>query len=455
MPPAVRGNVFVVSLGCAKNLVDSEHMLGMLSSAGFNLCGDIDQAEVAVINTCGFIEPAVQEAIDTILEVAGRKKEGRLKRLIVTGCLFQRYGYKIRREMPEVDAWLGTSELHRIVETIENPEGPSVHISRPCGPPLSDQPRLRTTPFYSAYMKISEGCSNHCTYCTIPAIRGPLRSRSIESLVSEAELMRDEGVKEINLIAQDTTEYGRDLYGGGSLEDLLEALLEVEGIPWIRALYSNPAGVTNRLLDLLEAEDRLCPYLDIPVQHVNSLILSLMGRPYDKAFLEDLISNIRSRRRKISLRTTVMVGFPGETQQLFEELEAFVVRNRFDYLGSFPYSPEKGTASERLTGRVAPGTARKRLKRIMYRQAKISLALNRGLIGSCREVLVEGASDDTDLLLKGRTAAMAPDVDVQVLINKGSARVGEFYPVIITDAHPYDLIGEVKDDFPGHEQQLL
>ncbi|NCO61051.1 MAG: 30S ribosomal protein S12 methylthiotransferase RimO [Deltaproteobacteria bacterium CG_4_8_14_3_um_filter_51_11] len=447
MPPLTRGNVFVVSLGCAKNLVDSEHMLGMISSAGFNLCGDIDEAEVAVINTCGFIAPAAREAIDTILEVAGKKKEGKLRRLVVTGCLFQRYGYKIKREMPEVDAWLGTSELHRIVEAIENPDGPAARISRPCGPPFSDQPRLRTTPFYSAYMKIAEGCSNRCTYCTIPAIRGPLRSRSIEDLVSDAKLMRDEGVKEINLIAQDTTGYGRDIYGRASLEDLLEALLKVDAIPWIRVLYSNPAGVTDRLLNLLEGEERLCPYLDIPVQHVNTLILRLMGRPYDRAFLEDIISNIRSRKRRISVRTTVMVGFPGETQTAFNELEAFMAENRFDYLGSFVYSPEKGTSAERLPERVPRGVARRRMKKIMSRQAEISLALNRGLIGSCLEVLVEGPSEETDLLLKGRTAVMAPDVDVQVLINKGTAVVGEFYPVLITDAHPYDLIGEVKDVF--------
>ncbi len=455
MPSSIRGSVFVVSLGCAKNLVDSEHMLGMLSNAGFNICGDIDEAEIAVINTCGFIEPAVQEALDTILEVARKKEEGRLKRLIVTGCLVQRYGYKIKKEMPEVDAWLGTSELHRIVEAIISSDGPCILISRPCGLHLSDQPRVRTTPFYSSYMKIAEGCSNHCTYCTIPAIRGPLRSRNIESLASEAKVMRDEGVREINLIAQDTTEYGRDLYGKPALEDLLESLLELDGIPWIRVLYSNPAGVTDRLLDLIEKEERLCPYLDIPVQHVDNSLLGLMGRPYDRGFLEDLISNIRSRRRRISLRTTVMVGFPGETERSFEELEAFVAEKRFDYLGSFAYSAEKGTASERFPDRVARRVARKRLRKIMSRQTGISLDLNRGLIGSSQKVLVEGPSDETDLLLKGRTAVMAPDVDVQVLINKGSANVGEFYPVIITDAHPYDLIGEVKEDFPGHEQQLF
>lgn len=439
--------VFFVSLGCAKNLVDSEHMMGVLSQGGYAISTDISDSSIAVINTCGFIEPAVEESIDTILEVARRRVQHGIRRIVVAGCLVQRYGYKLQREIPEVDCWIGTSHFSSILDAVEGKEGAGRKgflIGEPKGRGFCDLPRLRATPFYTAYLKIAEGCSHRCTYCTIPAIRGPLRSRGIEELVSEAQRLRDAGVREINLIAQDTTDYGKDLRERPCLEDLLEALLEVQDIPWIRVLYSNPAGITERLLRIMEAQERICPYLDIPIQHINSEILAAMGRPYGRDDLLDLIQRIRAVRRPISLRTTVMVGFPGETRKMYRELVDFIRGVRFEHLGAFSYSPERGTASERMPSRVSKAATRRRLMDVMSLQREISLEMNRGLVGKVLKVLLEGTSDETDLLLKGRTASMAPDVDTHVLINKGSGNLGEFVDVLITEAHPYQLIGEIK-----------
>jgi ribosomal protein S12 methylthiotransferase len=439
--------VFFISLGCAKNLVDSEHMMGRLARAGYAISTDISDSSVAVINTCGFIEPAVEESIDTILEVARRRGQHGIRRIIVAGCLVQRYGYKLQREIPEVDCWIGTSHFSSILEAVEGTEEgerKNFFIGEPNGRYFCEEPRLRATPFYTAYLKIAEGCSHRCTYCTIPAIRGPLRSRGMGELVSEAARLRDAGVREINLIAQDTTDYGRDLQGRPRLEDLLEALLEVQDIPWIRILYSNPAGITERLLRLMEEEERICPYLDIPIQHVNSGLLEAMGRPYGRDELLELVQRIRALKRQISLRTTVMVGFPGESRKMYRELIDFIRDARFEHLGAFAYSPEKGTASERMRARVSRAASSRRLREVMSLQREISLEINRGLVGKVIKVLLEGASDETELLLKGRTASMAPDVDTHVLINKGSGNLGEFVDVLITEAHPYHLIGEIR-----------
>jgi ribosomal protein S12 methylthiotransferase len=361
------------------------------------------------------------------------------------GCFVQRYGYKLLKEIPEVDGWLGTGEIHKIVDILGGGSkgSPSFLISRPTYLADHSVPRVQTTPFYSAYLKIAEGCSHRCSYCTIPRLRGPFRSRSIASLMIEAENMVDRGAKEINLIAQDTTMYGRDLEGDIRLEDLLERLIHVQGLCWIRLLYGHPQGISDRLLELLDGEEMICPYLDIPFQHINEEILKAMGRNCNRETSWQLIERIRSKTRQIILRTTVMVGFPGETDKIFDELYSFVKAVEFDHLGVFIFSPEEGTPAARSETVVEERVAKERLDAIMRLQAEISRRKNQGMVGHRVSVLVEGVSPETDLLLKGRTATMAPDVDGQVLINKGEAAIGEIAPVRITEAHTYDLVGEI------------
>lgn len=441
-----KDTVFLISLGCAKNLVDSEHMLGMLRTGGFEPVSYIEDAGIAVINTCGFIQSAVKEAVDTILEVVNIKKNGRLNKLIVAGCLVQRYGYKLRKEIPEVDGWLGTGEIYRILEVINETKQDSqtpFYIGRPEYLADHSAPRLQTTPFYTAYLRIAEGCSHKCSYCIIPSLRGPFRSRSMESLITEAKEMADRGVKEINVIAQDTTWYGSDLKEAITLEDLLEDLVAVDGLKWVRLLYCHPDMISDRLLALMESEERICPYIDLPLQHVNKDILKAMRRNTTGESPYHLIERIRSKRRKISLRTTFMVGFPGETPEAFRELCDFVKAVEFDHLGTFIYSSEKGTRAALLSPEVKKDIAKRRLNKIMKLQEGIAKKLNQRMTGKTLPVLIEGFSPETDLLLKGRTSAMAPDIDGQVLINKGNGIEGEIMNVMITEAHAYDLVGEL------------
>jgi ribosomal protein S12 methylthiotransferase len=437
--------IFLISLGCSKNLVDSENILGLLENRGFALVSKIEEAEVAIINTCGFIQAAVEESIDTILEVALQKKKGHLKKIFVLGCFVQRYGSKLPREIPEVDGWLGTGEIHRIADILDEELGtsPFIQIGRP--EYLADHrtPRNQTTPFYSAYLKIAEGCSHKCTFCTIPSLRGPLRSRKPESIILEAEGMVERGVKEINLIAQDTTMFGRDVEGSLHLEDLLERLSQIPGVGWIRLLYSHPNRISERLLDLLNGDNVICSYLDLPLQHVNEYILKAMGRDTNNVSPWQIIERIRSKAPQLSLRTTMMVGFPGETEAMFEELCRFVKTAAFEHLGTFIYSREKGTPAAKLGNGIEQKVAEERLGTLMELQAGISKEKNRMMIGKTVTVLNEGVSEETDLLLAGRTQGMAPEVDGQVLINKGQGRVGEFAEVRITEAHTYDLIGEI------------
>jgi ribosomal protein S12 methylthiotransferase len=437
--------VALISLGCAKNMVDSEHMLGMLQANGFTLVSGVDEAEFVVINTCGFLESAVEEAIDTILETARLKKKGRLRRLVVAGCFVQRYGYKLAREIPEVDGWLGTGEISRVAEILSREAMASqpFFICRPAFLADHHVPKVQTTPFYTAYLKIAEGCSHRCTYCIIPKLRGPFRSRQLTSLVREAEEMAGRGVKEINLIAQDTSLYGKDLYGEPRLNELLERLVRIDGIRWIRLLYLHPNRVSESLLDIMDREESICPYLDIPLQHVNQHLLAAMGRDPHKETPQELIERIRGRKRGISIRTTLMVGFPGETEEMFEQLCGFVTTAELDYLGVFAFSPEKGAHATRLQPAVDRDTAQKRAARIMSIQAEISKKLNTRKVGRIFPVLIEGPSPETDLLLAGRTETMAPDVDTGVLINEGEGIIGEIMPVRITEAHTYDLVGKI------------
>ncbi len=442
-----KDRVFLISLGCAKNLVDSEHMLGLLRAKGFPLVSAIYEADTVVINTCAFIQPAVEESIDTILEAASLKKQGKLRGLVVTGCFVQRYGYKLLKEIPEVDGWLGTGEIHRIAEVLDEiprAREPLFFIGRPLYMADHTVPRIQSTPFFSAYLRIAEGCPHRCAYCLIPSLRGPLRSRTMASLLEEAQAMVSRGVKEINLIAQDTTMYGKDLGGKASLETLLERLTQIRGVSWIRLQYAHPHGISERLLDLIDSEEVICAYIDLPFQHVNQEILTAMGREIFDESPWQLIKRIRSRGRSIALRTTFMVGFPGETEERFAQLLHFVRLARFERLGVFAFSPEKGTPAARLADQVERQVARKRGEKIMALQSRISRELNQALVGQTLPVLIEGLSPETDLLLTGRTATMAPDVDGRVLINKGEGATGQIVPVTIGEAHSYDLVGGIQ-----------
>jgi ribosomal protein S12 methylthiotransferase len=446
-PIGKKGRVFLISLGCAKNLVDSEHILGVLQERDFVFAQSLVEAEFAVINTCGFIRSAVEETIDTILEVANLKGQGKLEKVVVLGCFVQRYGYKLAKEIPEVDGWLGTGEIQRVADILEKNSMVSsvpVHISRPVHLADHTVPRIQISPFYSAYLMIADGCSHRCSYCIIPRLRGPFRSRGLESLCIQAEEMAQSGVREINLISQDTTMYGEDLNESVCLEDLLERLVLIKGIRWIRLLYCYPGEISDRLLELIDSEEAICPYLDLPLQHVNERLLKAMGRNFSGETPWELVERVRSGRRKISLRTTLMVGFPGETEDMFNELCDFVKMAEFNHLGTFIFSREKGARAARFKSTVEREIAQQRQETIMKLQRKISRKLNQCLVGETLSVLIEGVSRETDLLLKGRTETMAPDVDGQVLINKGEGVAGEIMPVLITDAHDYDLVGEIK-----------
>jgi ribosomal protein S12 methylthiotransferase len=436
---------FVINLGCVKNLVDSEYILGYIKEHGYDIVDDPVGADIAIVNTCAFIRPAVDESIDTILELAHLKDQGHLKYLFVVGCFVQRYGRKLLKELPEVDAWIGTGQIHRIGEILNDKgaDTPFFLIDKPRFLADHTAPRAQTTPFYTAYLKIAEGCSHHCSYCIIPSLRGSFRSRSIDSLCVETKHMIKRGVKEINLVAQDTTSYGHDLKPPCRLEDLLVKLLTVSGLQWLRILYAHPYHVTERILDLIDSEEILCPYLDVPIQHVNPDILSAMGRPLQAESISQFVEKIRKRSRKITLRTTVMIGFPGETEEQFKELCTFVQDAQFERLGIFAFSREKGTRAARLKNSIPQSVVEDRVQELIKIQAEISRKSNRDLIGKTVPVIVEGLSPETDLLLTGRTARMAPDIDGQVLINEGTATVGEIVPVHITQAHTYDLVGSI------------
>jgi len=438
--------VFFISLGCVKNLVDSEYILGLIKEEGYDITDDPLDAEIAIVNTCAFITSAVEEGIGTILDLARLKEKGHLQSLFVVGCLVQRYGRKLLRQIPEVDGCLGTGQIYRTPEALkaQGDSSPVLFLDKPRFLADHRAPRLQTTPFYSAYLKIAEGCSHPCSYCIIPSLRGPFRSRTVDSLFIEAQNMVARGVKEINLVAQDTSWYGHDLDPPRMLEDLLEKLLTISGLKWLRILYAHPYHLTERLFELIDSEEVLCPYLDLPIQHINPDILRAMGRSSDSESIPQLIERIRRRSRKIALRTTVMIGFPGETEDRFRELCNFIREAKFDRLGAFPFSPEKGAPAVRLKNGIPQEVVKRRIDEIMEIQADNSTELNKDLVGKTVPVLVEGFHPETDLLLSGRTAIMAPEVDGQVLINRGTAAVGEIVPVQITEAHTYDLVGSIE-----------
>lgn len=435
----------LISLGCSKNLVDSEHFLGILiNKKGFQFTEVLEEADLIIINTCGFIGDAKQESIDTILEIAEYKNRN-LKKLIVAGCLAQRYAQELMEEMPEVDAIIGTGEIDKIESVVDDIFRDKKVIKSDSLEFLAnaETERVLTTHPHTAYLKISEGCNRKCTYCIIPELRGKLRSRSVEDIVKEAQKLSDMGVRELNLLAQETTEYGIDKYGEKYLAKLLKELVKVQGIEWIRSYYMFPNSVTDELIETIRDEEKLCNYFDIPIQHVASNVLQGMGRAKDANQMKTLLSKIRKEIPDASIRTTVIVGFPGETEDDFEELKKFIKEFRFDYVGVFKYSREEDTVAYDLPNQIDEEIKEKRYAELSNIQSEIAESKNREFIGKEVEVMIDGISSESEFMLEGRTRGQAFEIDGKVLTNDGTAKPGEIVKVLIEQNFEYDLLGPI------------
>jgi len=439
----------IVSLGCARNLVDSEVMAGLLRQSNYDIVEAPDGADIVLVNTCGFIDAAKAESIDTILEMGRLKEAGQIKKLVVAGCLSQRYPDELARELPEVDFFIGTGEVPRIAEILRQHEAERTRrqfVGLPSYLYDHVSPRLRGAPSFSAFLKVSEGCDHKCAFCIIPQLRGPHRSRSIESVVKEAELLVQGGVREINLIAQDLTAYGRDRKDGTTLYGLLQELDCVEGMGWIRLLYAYPNYLDDALLKLIRDSDRICSYLDIPFQHINRAILQRMRRGKSGSAVREIVQKLRAGIPGLTLRTTLIVGFPGETEADFLELMDFVEETRFERLGVFKYSDEEGTAAAKLENKLSAEEIERRWQEVMDLQAQISRKSNEALIGTIQRVIICGADAETQQL-HARTQAHAPEVDGVVYISGADGdsepSPGTMGDVKITQALEYDLIGEI------------
>ncbi len=437
--------VGMIGLGCAKNLVDGEVMLGHLVEHGARIVSDPDDAEVVIVNTCGFIEDAKRESIEAIIEVARRKGQGRLRRLVVAGCMAQRYAEELAAEVPEIDAFVGLDELERAPEAVLGALGHHVPDQRGALR-LYDHtaPRLLATGGVFAYLKVAEGCNNPCTFCHIPRMRGAFRSRSVDSLVAEARRLEAAGVRELVLIAQDTTRFGEDLgLGRTGLRRLLEALLAGCTIPWIRFMYAYPATLDPGIFTLMAREDRLAPYLDIPLQHASRAVLKRMKRGGDAVRYRELIASARATVPSLAVRTTFIVGFPGEGEAEFAELEAFVEEVRFDHVGVFTYSFQEENPGAALGDPVPARTKARRRRALMKRQERISREHNRRLVGREAIAIVDGPSPESDFLLQGRLRRQAPEVDGRVLFSDGTANAGDIVRVQVAKAYPFDLVGRI------------
>lgn len=439
-------DILFVSLGCDKNLADTEMMLGILQKRGFGFTDDEEKADICIVNTCCFIGDAKEESIQTILEMAEYKKSANLKGLIVTGCLAQRYREEIKKEIPEVDALLGTNSIDGILEAVRKATaGGRYERFTPLSGHVPPAGRALSTGGHYAYLKIAEGCDKHCSYCVIPQIRGAYRSLPIERLVREAEDLAEKGVKELILVAQETTLYGFDLYGKKSLGALLDELNKISGLVWIRLLYCYPEEIDDELIDAVLRNEKVCHYLDMPVQHANDWILKRMGRRTGRADLAAAVARLRERIPDICLRTTVICGFPGETEQMHEELMQFIDEMEFDRLGAFAYSPEEGTPAERFSDQVDEETKLRRRDDVMELQQEISLDRNEEWKGKEILVLIEGKVADENAYI-GRSYRDAPGVDGYVFLQTGEAlATGDFVRARITGAYEYDLIGEIAE----------
>jgi len=453
--------IAMVSLGCPKNRVDSEIILGLLGEKGYRITEDEKQADIVIINTCTFIQKATDESIETILEYAALKETGTCRLLIVAGCLTQRYQEKLKKELPEVDLFVGTGEYQRIADLVIDTKMGMRPLEAKNTEYIHDHetPRLVTTPFYYSYVKIAEGCSNPCTFCIIPQLRGDYRSREIYSVTEEVRKLASKGVKEFNIVAQDTTAYGRDLASPQSLEKLLREMVKISDAYWIRLLYCYPTLLTEGLLDLIASKNSILNYIDLPLQHIDDNILKAMKRGTREEMVKKLTIKIKDKIPDVAIRSAFIVGFPGEGEREFENLFNFIKETEFDHLGIFKYSREEGTAAASMSGQVPDDLKEERFRKLMELQQEISLKKNMARIGKKIKVLIEGYSSETDLLLEGRAAFQAPEIDGITYINDGYAEQGEIRDVLITEALPYDLVGKIVDSgaddvFPPKGQDM-
>ena len=441
-------NIFFVSLGCDKNLVDSENMLGILHESGHQIINEEEEADIIIVNTCCFINDAKEESINTILEMAQYKKSGKLKALIIAGCLAERYREEILTEIPQVDALLGTASFPKILEVVEEitEGGQQVHFEALDRIPKLSTRRLLTSGTYTAYLKIAEGCDKHCTYCVIPSVRGNYRSVPMETLIEEANYLASQGVKEIILVAQETTLYGTDLYGKKMLPKLLEELSKIDGIAWIRILYCYPEEITDELIEVIRKEEKVIPYLDIPIQHASDRILKLMGRRTDQADLIRVINKLRKEIPGIVLRTTLITGFPTETEEDHQELMDFVRDMKFERLGVFTYSKEEDTPAAKLKPQILAKVKKQRQKDLMKLQQANVFENSEKQIGKTFDVLVEGRVADEEKVYIGRTYMDAPQVDGYIFFSSDEELIsGDFVKVKVTSAKDYDLVGELVE----------
>ncbi len=452
-------SIGIVSLGCSKNLVDSELMLGTLRDKGYSISSRVDNVDVLIVNTCAFIREATEESIDSILEAIELKKTGKVQWIIVAGCLPQRYRQdNLAADLHEVDAFLGVGQFHHLDGVIGRiMQGDKAHIvtRRPSSGRVANTSRAPLTPDHYAYIKISEGCDNRCTYCVIPQVRGTYRSRSMKSILAEVSVLSAKRhLAEINLVGQDTTRYGTDMYGKPRLAHLLRKLARSGDIRWIRLLYTHPAHFDHDIIDAIGEEPSLCPYVDLPLQHINDTLLKKMGRRVRRKDIERLIHRLRDRIPDLTLRTTFIVGFPGETEAHFQELLQFVKDVEFDRLGAFTYSNEEGTAASHLEGQVPEGEKKHRFELLMRSQRHISEKKNQLMIGTDIEVLVDSQSQDEPALLLARTRGDAPEVDQLVYVRSGYGKPGDFLKVRVTEAYEYDLVAEpIQPDGTPHRSQ--
>ena len=435
--------VGMVSLGCPKNTVDSERVLGDLVTSGYDVTPDEEDAEIIIVNTCGFIESAKKESIDTILEMAQKKIDGKCQKLIVTGCLAERHTQELLDEIPEIDHMLGVGQYPQLKNILEEGDFDSRnHVATPAEYYESYTDRLLTTAFYTAYLKIAEGCSNRCAFCIIPKMRGPMRSRSPESILAEAENLAQRGVKEFNIISQDTTMYGFDLAMKDGLERLLKGMAKIDGVEWMRLLYCYPTFLNSDVIDYIASEEKVCRYIDVPLQHTHDEMLKSMKRQETEGGVRKMIDELRLKIPEIALRTTFITGFPGETDEHFKHMLRFICEMQFDHVGIFTYSDEEGTTAFDYPGRVPEEVKEERKNILMEFQKEIALRKNQEKVGQFESVLVEGFDAQENYIMTGRLASQAPDIDGQVILEKCEAEPGEIIPVRITAAADYDLVAE-------------